>query len=96
MKLITLTCASISAIKNSLELKLLCLATDAILLRQDAVYLLKRPDLTWPTTQLYALDIDLQARNIQATANPNVTIISAAQWVELTIEASQNILWQQG
>lgn len=88
MKLITLTSTNI----DIAELNLLCLTTDAILLRQDAVYLTKRPDLLWPTSELYALDIDLQARNITDLAG--FTSITAAQWVELTITASTNILWQ--
>jgi sulfur relay protein TusB/DsrH len=88
MKLITLTSANI----DIAELNLLCLATDAILFRQDAVYLIKRLNLAWPTTKLYALKFDLQARNI--TVHAGITSITAEQWVELTIAASQNILWQ--
>lgn len=88
MILYTLTSASI----NLAELQLVCMNTDAILLRQDAVYLLKRKDLTWPTKQLFVLDIDLTARNIPAVAE--FKIITAQDWVELTIQANQNILWQ--
>ncbi|MGI5310271.1 DsrH/TusB family sulfur metabolism protein [Rheinheimera sp. WS51] len=88
MILYTLTSASI----NLAELELVCANTDAILLRQDAVYLLKRKDLTWPTKQLFALDLDLRARNIKAIAD--FKIITAKDWVELTIQANQNILWQ--
>lgn len=88
MILFTLTSSSL----NFAELQLVCSSSDTVLLRQDAVYLLKRQDFVWPTKQLFALDIDLQARNISAPAE--IKPISAKDWVALTIQAKQNILWQ--
>jgi sulfur relay protein TusB/DsrH len=87
MKLISVISPSVSLS----ELSLICQAQDIILLRQDAVYLCLRSDLNWPA-QLYALDVDIQVRQI--TPVTNVTVINARRWVELSISAEQNLLWQ--
>jgi len=87
MKLISVISASV----NVNELSLICQPGDTILLRQDAVYLCLRSDVNWPC-QLYALDVDLQVRQIMPVAA--VTVINAEQWVELSISAEQNVLWQ--
>lgn len=87
MKLISVISPSV----NLGELSLICQAQDIILLRQDAVYLCLRTDLSWPC-QLYALDVDIQVRQIKPLAA--VTVISAQRWVELSISAEQNVLWQ--
>jgi sulfur relay protein TusB/DsrH len=87
MKLISVISPSV----NLSELSLICQPQDIILLRQDAVYLCLRTDLSWPC-QLYALDVDIQVRQITPLAA--VTIISAQRWVELSISAEQNVLWQ--
>lgn len=73
------------------ELAALCTAEDALLLRQDAVYLCLRPDIKWPVRLCYALDIDVQSRNI--TVPDSVQLINAAQWVELVVQAEVNLLW---
>ena len=87
MKLISVISPSV----NLSELSLICQPQDIILLRQDAVYLCLRTDLSWPC-QLYALDVDIQVRQITPLAA--VTVISAQRWVELSISAEQNVLWQ--
>jgi sulfur relay protein TusB/DsrH len=87
MKLISIIAATFS----SAELQLLCQADDAIILRQDAVYLCLQPDILWPTKQLYALDSDLAVRQI--SAKPGITVVSARRWVELCANAEQNLLW---
>ncbi|MBZ9610704.1 DsrH/TusB family sulfur metabolism protein [Rheinheimera maricola] len=87
MKLISITSPAIVMD----ELSLVSLPEDSILLRQDAVYLCARIDIVWPTIQLYALDIDVNVRQVQV-AN-NISVISAERWVELCIEAQVNILW---
>ena len=87
MKLISVISPSV----NLSELSLICQPQDIILLRQDAVYLCLRTGLSSPC-QLYALDVDIQVRQI--TPQAAVTIISAQRWVELSISAEQNVLWQ--
>lgn len=87
MKLISVISPSV----NLSELSLICQAQDIILLRQDAVYLCLRSDLNWPALP-YALDVDLQLRKITPVAA--ITVINAQQWVELSISAKQNVLWQ--
>lgn len=74
------------------DLAVICRADDAILLRQDAVYLCVRSDITWPTAQVYALDSDISLR--QLTAQPGITALSAERWLQLTIDAQQVLLWQ--
>lgn len=69
----------------------ICAPTDAILLRQDAVYLTTRGDITWPVQTVYALQSDVQGRNIAPVQG--IDIINDARWVELVAEAEQNILW---
>jgi sulfur relay protein TusB/DsrH len=84
----------ISIITPNLDLKqlsLLCQPTDAILLRQDAVYLCLRHDICWPTTQLYALASDVAVR--QLTVTDAMTTIEPARWVELSCQAEQLLLW---
>lgn len=62
---------------------------DAVLLRQDAVYLLKQ-QLSWPTTQLFVLEQDLQHRGVPLSAD--FKSINDEQWVQLTLTAHQVIL----
>lgn len=64
-------------------------AQDAVLLRQDAVYLLKQ-QRSWPTTQLYVLEQDLLARGLQLSQG--FQSLNDAQWVQLTLTANQVIL----
>lgn len=87
MKLISL----INPLTDFNELAALCTPEDALLLRQDAVYLCLRPDIKWPVSKCYALDIDVQSRNI--TVPTSVQLINSAQWVELVIQAEVNLLW---
>lgn len=70
-----------------------CQPEDAILLRQDAVYLCLRPELCWPVKRVFALQTDLAVR--QLTASSGVQTVNARQWVELSAKATQNILWQK-
>lgn len=88
MKLITL----ISPTLNMAQLQLICQPQDAILLRQDAVYLCRRPDLQWPQVALYVLATDASAR--QLNVPDTITAITETQWLNLTITAEQNLLWQ--
>jgi sulfur relay protein TusB/DsrH len=62
-------------------------AGDAILLRQDAVYLLLQQQ-QWPC-QLYVLQTDLQIRGLTCPAH--VRVLTDPQWVELTLTATQVI-----
>jgi len=62
---------------------------DAVLLRQDAVYLLKQ-QLSWPTMQLFVLEQDLLQRGIALSAG--FQSINDEQWVQLTLKARQVIL----
>jgi sulfur relay protein TusB/DsrH len=64
-------------------------ATDAVLLRQDAVYLL-RQQCHWPTRQLYVLEQDLQQRGVELPAG--VHLVNDEQWVELVLKAHKVIL----
>lgn len=63
--------------------------TDAVLLRQDAVYLLCQ-QRSWPTTKLYVLEKDMTARNV-ALAGGFVPLTDE-QWVALTLTADKVIL----
>ncbi len=62
---------------------------DAVLLRQDAVYLLKQ-QLSWPTTQLFVLEQDLLQRGVPLSTD--FQSINDEQWVQLTLQARQVIL----
>lgn len=64
-------------------------SSDAILLRQDAVYLL-RQQRQWPTSQLYVLDKDLLARGV--TLRDGFLALTDEQWVALTLTADKVIL----
>lgn len=88
MKLINLVTTNV----NFTELSTLCQPEDAILLRQDAVFLCLRHDITWPVQQLYLLEMDARVRQIPDTTG--FTLINSARWVELTIAARVNLLWQ--
>jgi sulfur transfer complex TusBCD TusB component (DsrH family) len=88
MKLINI----INPTVNIGDLAVICQADDAILLRQDAVYLCSRSDIIWPTTQVFALDSDIAIR--QLTVQPGITALSAERWLQLTIDAQQVLLWQ--
>ncbi len=88
MKLITIIHPELSVP----ELALLCQPDDAILLRQDAVWLVRRSDISWPVHTLYVLQSDLQLRQLQAPAQ--FQLIDARRWVELTAQAQQVLLWQ--
>lgn len=87
MKLFSL----ISPLQNWQSLNQLCQSDDAILLRQDAVYMCLRHDINWPSSKLYILDSDLTVR--QLSAPPAFSVINAAQWVALCAAATQNLLW---
>lgn len=73
------------------ELTIFCDDTDAILLRQDAAWLSARTDIIWPVTRVYVLHSDVYLRKI--TVSHNITSITDLEWVNLTIEAEQNLLW---
>ncbi len=62
---------------------------DALLFRQDGVYLLLT-ERTWPTTQLYALQQDLSDRMLACPAS--IQCITDAQWVDLCATAQQVLL----
>jgi hypothetical protein len=62
---------------------------DAVLLRQDAVYLLKQ-QRSWPTDKLFVLEQDLQQRGVPLSAG--FQSLNDAQWVQLTLTANQVIL----
>lgn len=74
------------------DLALICQPEDVVLLRQDAVYLCLRDDIRWPTTRLYALETDLQVRQIKAPTG--IATATAGYWLELSINAQQVLLWQ--
>lgn len=88
MKLITI----ISPAVNMTQLQLICQPQDAILLRQDAAYLCRQPNVAWPQVALYVLATDVSAR--QLSVPDTITAISETQWLNLTINAEQNFLWQ--
>lgn len=71
----------------------ICQPEDAILLRQDAVYLCLSANLLWPVKQLYVLQTDLAVRQLQQP--DGFVAVSTEQWVELCSKATQNILWQK-
>jgi len=62
---------------------------DALLFRQDGVYLLLTSQ-QWPTAQLYALQQDITDRQLQCPAS--VQLLSDAQWVDLCLKAQQVVL----
>lgn len=74
------------------ELATFCDKDDTLLLRQDAVYLARRNDIHWPCHNITALKSDLEVRNITPTTG--ISIIDDAQWVELTVSATQVMLWR--
>lgn len=71
--------------------RLLSLVTkdDALLFRQDGVYQLLTTQL-WPTTKLYALQQDINDR--QLPRPDSVQLLSDAEWVELCLKAQQVVL----
>lgn len=87
MKLINL----ISPLNNLSSLIAYCQPDDIILLRQDAVYLACRSDYTFPVTT-FALQSDVSWRNIALPAH--ITAIDDARWVQLSAQATQNLLWR--
>lgn len=82
MKLFQLTTANWPALAG------LAGADDALLLRQDAVHLLRQA-MPVPA-QVYVLAQDLAARRLDCP--PAVTAIDDSGWVQLCIEAEQVIL----
>ena len=62
---------------------------DAVLLRQDAVYLLKQ-QRNWPSDKLYVLEHDLLQRGVSLSAG--FQLLNDQQWVDLTLTAHQVIL----
>ncbi len=60
-------------------------ATDALLLRQDAVYLARTPELL-PASQCYMLAQDAADRQISGPAS--IHLLDDAQWVALTLQAT--------
>ncbi len=87
MKLINI----ISSCPDLQSLSRVTSTADAILLRQDAVYLASRTDIAWPACGLYVLAPDLLVRKL--TASAAFTVISDEEWVELTCQAQQSMLW---
>lgn len=87
MKLINV----ISSSPDLQSLERITSSADAILLRQDAVYLASRSDVVWPACRLYVLSSDLIVRKL--TASSAFTVISDTEWVELTCQAQQSMLW---
>ncbi|WP_213994937.1 DsrH/TusB family sulfur metabolism protein [Arsukibacterium sp.] len=88
MKLINLTNPAV----DLTQLARLCEQADTVLLRQDAVYLAHRNDITWPCNNIIALGTDVRIRNVSPIAA--IGVISAAEWVELTVTATQVLLWR--
>lgn len=86
MKLINL----INPSANLAEIAQLCAADDLLLLRQDAVYLAYQPNLTFPVPIL-ALLSDVTWR--QLCLPTHIRAISDAEWVKLSAQAEQNLLW---
>ncbi|HEY9042055.1 MAG TPA: DsrH/TusB family sulfur metabolism protein [Rheinheimera sp.] len=89
MKLISLITPDV----NLDALSRICQPEDAILLRQDAVYLCLSPQRSWPVKQLYALQTDVAIRQLQLP--DSIHAVSATQWIDLCSKATQNILWQK-
>lgn len=87
MKLINL----ISPLSDLAPLTAYCQPEDFILLRQDAVYLACQRELTFPVTT-FALQSDVSWRNIVLPAH--ITAIDDAKWVQLSAQATQNLLWR--
>jgi sulfur relay protein TusB/DsrH len=71
--------------------RLLSLVTqhDALLFRQDGVYLLLT-DHPWPTTNLFALQQDIEDRQLQYP--DSVQLLNDTQWVDLCLKAQQVLL----
>ncbi|MBU2114265.1 MAG: DsrH/TusB family sulfur relay protein [Gammaproteobacteria bacterium] len=88
MKLITLIQPTLSLP----DLTAICQPEDGILLRQDAVWLSVRQDISWPVQHVYALQSDLLLRGLPE--QQHIKIIDDATWVALTIQAQQVLLWQ--
>lgn len=83
-----------SIISPSTDIKALsqlCQSSDAILLRQDGVFLCLNHNISWPTTQLYVLATDIAVRQISLPSY--FTVIDNTQWVALCASAEQNLLW---
>lgn len=88
MKLITLIQPTLSLP----DLRVICRPEDCILLRQDAVWLSMRQDISWPVQHVYALQSDVLLRGLPE--QQHIKIIDDATWVALTIKAQQVLLWQ--
>ena len=88
MKLITLIQPTLSLP----DLRVICRPEDGILLRQDAVWLSVRQDISWPVQHVYALQRDVLQRGLPE--QQHIKIIDDATWVALTIKAQQVLLWQ--
>ncbi|CAM5198676.1 DsrH/TusB family sulfur metabolism protein [Alishewanella longhuensis] len=86
MKLISL----ITPGANLDELASLASSNDVLLLRQDAVYLALQATLPFPG-RILALDSDVSWRNITLPAA--IHAISDAEWVTLSVAATQCLLW---
>ncbi|MFN6970768.1 MAG: DsrH/TusB family sulfur metabolism protein [Rheinheimera sp.] len=71
------------------HLQSLITSADALLFRQDGVYLLLT-NTQWPTSNLYALQQDVSDRNLQCPAS--VKLINDSEWVELCATAKQVVL----
>jgi sulfur relay protein TusB/DsrH len=64
-------------------------ADDALMFRQDGVYLLLT-ERGWPTLRLYASEQDMADRMLKCPAS--VQLITDTQWVSLCVEAQQVLL----
>ena len=76
---------------NIAELAALASAEDALLLRQDAVFLAHQAALPFPG-KIVALETDVLWR--QVTLPHYIEPISASQWVHLSASAAQSLLWR--
>lgn len=64
-------------------------AEDMLLFRQDGVYLLLS-EQQWPTVQLFALQQDINDRQLHCPQA--VQLLSDSQWLELCLKAEQVLL----
>jgi tRNA 2-thiouridine synthesizing protein B len=65
---------------------------DIVVLIEDGLLLGLKPPSN-PSSKIYAISADAQARGIQNKLNEAITLISYSEFVELSLEADKVVSW---
>lgn len=71
-------------------------AQDAILFIEDGTLALSNPStflMNLPTTHVFVLEPDMQARGMTLPSSPIVTAVDFDGFVELTVQATKTLSW---